>query len=83
MSAPAYLDYAASAPLDPRVAAGVNQCLMHEELFGNPASAHHYGRLASARVETARTERLRARIQASRFVRAQHDRPSRAARWMG
>jgi cysteine desulfurase len=56
MSAPAYLDYAASAPLDPRVAAGVTQCLMHGELFGNPASAHHYGRLASARVETARSQ---------------------------
>jgi cysteine desulfurase len=54
--APAYLDYAATAPVDPRVAAAIGECLTHAALFGNPASRHYYGRLAHARVEQARAQ---------------------------
>jgi cysteine desulfurase len=54
--APAYLDYAASTPVDPRVAAAVSECLTDTALFGNPASRHYYGRLAYARVEQARAQ---------------------------
>jgi cysteine desulfurase len=32
------------------------ECLTQEGIFGNPASQHHYGRLARARVETARAQ---------------------------
>jgi cysteine desulfurase len=53
---PVYLDYAATAPVDPRVAAAMNECLTREGVFGNPASQHHYGRLARARVERARSQ---------------------------
>ena len=56
MTCPVYLDYAASAPVDPRVAAAVSECLTHAGLFGNPASRHYYGRLAHARVEEARAQ---------------------------
>ena len=54
--APAYLDYAATAPLDPRVAAAMSECLTQGDLFGNPASPHYYGRLAHARVERSRAQ---------------------------
>jgi cysteine desulfurase len=47
-----YLDYAATAPLDPQVAAAMHECLMRE--FGNPSSLHAAGRRARALVETAR-----------------------------
>jgi cysteine desulfurase len=53
---PVYLDYAATAPVDPRVAAAMNECLTQTGVFGNPASQHHYGRLARARVEMARAQ---------------------------
>ena len=55
-ASPAYLDYAATTPVDPRVAAVMAECLTREGIFGNPASQHHYGRLARARVETARAQ---------------------------
>ena len=55
-ASPAYLDYAATTPVDPRVAAVMAQCLTQEGIFGNPASQHHYGRLARARVEAARAQ---------------------------
>jgi cysteine desulfurase len=51
---PLYFDHAASAPLDPRVAATMSACLADPELQANPASAHFAGRAAAARVEIAR-----------------------------
>jgi cysteine desulfurase len=53
---PIYLDYAATTPVDPRVAAAMNECLTQTGVFGNPASQHYYGRLARARVEMARAQ---------------------------
>ncbi|HEY6453222.1 MAG TPA: aminotransferase class V-fold PLP-dependent enzyme [Steroidobacteraceae bacterium] len=53
---PIYLDYAATTPVDPRVAAVMAECLTAAGAFGNPASQHHYGRLARARVELARAQ---------------------------
>jgi cysteine desulfurase len=48
-----YLDYAASTPVDPRVAAAMAECLANTQ--GNPASATHGpGLAASDRVEAAR-----------------------------
>jgi cysteine desulfurase len=47
-----YLDYAATTPLDPAVAAVMSDCLRRE--FGNPSSQHASGRRARALVETAR-----------------------------
>ncbi|HET7569783.1 MAG TPA: aminotransferase class V-fold PLP-dependent enzyme [Gammaproteobacteria bacterium] len=52
-----YMDYAATTPVDPRVAARMAECLTAEGLFGNPASIHHdAGRAARAAVEKARGE---------------------------
>ena len=34
-----YLDYAATTPVDPRVAAVMAECLANPEAQGNPASA--------------------------------------------
>ena len=53
---PVYLDYAATSPADPRVAAAMGECLTREGVFGNPSSIHQHGRLARARVEQARTQ---------------------------
>ncbi len=47
-----YLDYAATAPLDPLVAAAMSECMINE--FGNPSSQHAAGRRARALVEAAR-----------------------------
>jgi cysteine desulfurase len=52
VSAEIYLDYAATSPLDPAVAAAMRDCLEHEP--GNPSSQHAAGRRARALVETAR-----------------------------
>lgn len=52
--APIYLDYAATAPLDPRVADLMSACLRDPALQGNAASAHEPGRVAAARAEQAR-----------------------------
>src|ERR1700736_1245962 len=53
----AYLDYAATTPVDPRVAAAMAECLTREGAFGNPGStSHDYGEEASALVEAARAE---------------------------
>jgi len=50
-----YLDYAASTPIDPRVAARMSECLSAPELQGNPASLMHaYGRRARELIEQAR-----------------------------
>jgi cysteine desulfurase len=57
MNRPVYLDYAATTPVDPRVAAAMAQCLTAEGEFGNPASASHdYGDAARVLVETARAQ---------------------------
>jgi len=53
MNAPIYLDYAATTPVDARVAARINECLTADGVFGNPASLHGFGRAARARVEQA------------------------------
>jgi cysteine desulfurase len=54
--APIYLDYAATTPVDARVAAAMSECLTEEGVYGNPSSQHAYGRSAHARVERAREE---------------------------
>ncbi len=51
-----YLDYAATTPVDPRVAARMVECLTQEGVFGNPASQHVYGYAASKVVEQARAQ---------------------------
>ncbi len=55
-SQPIYLDHAATAPLDPRVAAVMSECLADPSLQANPASAHAPGRAAAARIELARLQ---------------------------
>lgn len=52
MSAEIYLDYAATAPVDPAVSAAMSECLERE--FGNPSSLHAAGRRARRLVEAAR-----------------------------
>ena len=50
-----YLDYSATTPVDPRVAEKMNECLLMDGEFGNPASTTHaYGWDAAERVEEAR-----------------------------
>jgi cysteine desulfurase len=52
-----YLDYAASTPVDPRVADAMIECLRPSGEQGNPSSAgHEYGRRARALVEKARMQ---------------------------
>jgi cysteine desulfurase len=51
-----YLDYAATAPVDPAVAALMAQCLAADGDFGNPASAHVFGAAAAARIAHARAQ---------------------------
>lgn len=47
-----YLDYAATTPVDPRVAAVMSPYFQEE--FGNPSSIHLYGQKAEAALESAR-----------------------------
>jgi cysteine desulfurase len=57
MRAPIYLDYAATTPVDPRVAAAMSECLTAQGDFANPASiTHASGRRAQARIAGARAE---------------------------
>lgn len=57
MPDPIYLDYLATTPVDPRVAAAMTACLTLEGNFGNPASRSHiYGWRAEEAVEQARRE---------------------------
>ena len=55
MKLPVYLDYSATAPVDPRVAEKMIDCLTIEGNFGNPASRSHvYGWRAEEACENAR-----------------------------
>ncbi len=57
MKLPIYLDYSATTPVDPRVAAKMVECLTTEGNFGNPASRSHvYGWKAEEAVENARRQ---------------------------
>lgn len=51
-----YLDYAATTPVDIRVATKMAQYLMLDGHFGNPASTHPFGLAAKAAVDTARAQ---------------------------
>ncbi|MXX30476.1 MAG: IscS subfamily cysteine desulfurase [Gammaproteobacteria bacterium] len=52
-----YLDYSATTPVDPQVAAKMNACLLAEDNFGNPASrSHTFGWHAEEAVEAARAD---------------------------
>ena len=54
---PIYLDYSATTPIDPRVAAKMAECLTIEGNFGNPASrSHSFGWTAEAAVDRARDQ---------------------------
>ncbi len=54
MTAPIYLDYAATTPVDPAVAAAMAPWA--GERFGNPASPHAWGYAADAAIGVARTQ---------------------------
>ncbi len=54
MTKPIYLDYNATTPIDPAVRATMLPFL--DEHFGNPSSAHSYGRATADAVAVARTE---------------------------
>lgn len=52
-----YLDYAATTPVDPRVAERMIECLLPTGAHGNPSSAgHEFGRRARTLVEKARVQ---------------------------
>jgi cysteine desulfurase len=53
---PIYLDYAATTPVDPRVAKRMQAYLTLDGDFGNPASLHSYGKEARDAVEMARSQ---------------------------
>ncbi len=54
MTKPIYLDYNATTPIDPAVRAAMLPFL--DEHFGNPSSAHSYGKATAAAVTIARAE---------------------------
>src|SRR3990167_6410423 len=56
MSKPIYFDYAATTPVDKRVAAVMQPFLMQDGVFGNPASRHFYGKQANEAIEYARMQ---------------------------
>jgi len=57
MKSPIYFDYAATTPVDPRVAQKMSECLLAEGNFGNPASrSHKFGWEAEEAVEIARRQ---------------------------
>ena len=57
MKLPIYLDYAATTPVDQRVADEIMQCLTMDGNFGNPASrSHRYGWQAEELVDQARND---------------------------
>jgi cysteine desulfurase len=51
---PIYLDHNATTPLHPAAAAAMARC--HDELWGNPASQHAWGRNAHRAIEDARED---------------------------
>ncbi len=54
---PVYLDYAATAPADPRVSEKMMTCLTRDGVFGNAASkSHSYGWQAAEAVDIARNQ---------------------------
>src|SRR2546423_1427523 len=53
---PLSLDYAATTPVDPAVAAAMSGCLTAGGDFGNPSSAHALGAVAAARIAAARAQ---------------------------
>ncbi len=55
-SPPVYLDYAATTPVDPAVAAVMSGCLTASGTFGNAASIHPYGAAAAACIAAARQQ---------------------------
>src|SRR5207248_2371309 len=55
-AAPRYLDYAATTPVDPAVAAAMSGCLTAGGDFANPSSTHAPGMRAAARIEAARAQ---------------------------
>ena len=58
-----YLDYAATTPVDPAVAAAMRECLEPDGNFANPSSSHAFGKEARRRVEEARAQ-IAARVSA-------------------
>jgi cysteine desulfurase len=57
MKQPIYLDYAATTPVDPKVAKKMMDCLTMDGVFGNPASrSHRYGWQAEELVDIARNQ---------------------------
>jgi len=55
MAGPIYLDYAATTPVDPKVAEAMANCLTVDGVFANPASrSHFFGWQAEEQVELAR-----------------------------
>src|SRR2546429_4494189 len=60
---PLYLDYAATTPVDPAVAAAMSGCLTAGGDFANPSSAHALGAVAAARIATARSEEHTSELQ--------------------
>ncbi|MBA3345646.1 MAG: cysteine desulfurase [Gemmatimonadales bacterium] len=55
MRSPVYLDHAATTPVRPEVLEAMMPYLT-EQAFGNPSSAHRFGRTARAGIEQARRE---------------------------
>lgn len=55
MNNPIYLDYASSTPVAPQVAKAMSEVMSSSNAFGNPASQHFFGHVASELIEDART----------------------------
>jgi len=56
MQKPIYLDYAATTPVDPRVAEKMTHYLTADGVFGNASSTHFFGREAKKAIEEAREQ---------------------------
>lgn len=59
-----YFDYAATTPVDPRVAKKMQSYLEFDGVFGNPESLHSFGKQAKEAIEIARVQ-VSGLIQAS------------------